>query len=406
MLALITTSGGENSMTEATPEPETLIARARAMIPTLAARAGVAERARRQPAETIAEMREAGFFRVLQPKRWGGYEMSPRTLSAIQITLAEGDMSPAFIYGVVGLHPWLLALLDDRAARDIWGEDSSTLMCSSLAPGGTAVPVEGGFRLSGRWKFASGCEHCTWCVLGARTPPAPGEVPDRILLFLPQRDYRIVDTWHVAGLSGTGSHDIVVENAFVPAYRAQTMLDNFHCRGAGQAVNQAALYRLPFGQIFVRGVSTAAIGALQAMLNAVIANSKSRITRFGHKTVEDPTAQLVCAEAAAAIDETTATLQRNFATLEAYAERRATPPLLLRLQYKYQSAAVVEQCSALAARLFKLTGGSGIYADQPFGRMLADITAARQHNANQSDVVGRNFGAALLGLEPWQDLAV
>ena len=394
----------ENSAA-AIPSPEALIARARAMIPVLAERAAAAERARRQPAETIADMQEAGLFRVLQPKRWGGYEMSPRTFFDIQIALAEADMSPAWIYGVVGLHPWLLALLDDKAARDIWGQDTSVLMCSSLAPGGTATPAADGYRLSGRWRFASGCEHCSWCVLGAELPPAGG-TSERILLFLPQADYRIVDTWHVAGLRGTGSHDIVVEDVFVPGYRTQSMLDNFLCRGPGQASNDAPLYRIPFGQIFVRGVSTAAIGALQGMLNAVIANSRRRITLQGQNTAADSVTQHACAEAADLIDEATATLHRNFHNLEAYAERGETPPLTLRLQYKFQSAAVMERCSLLAARLFRLTGGSGLYDEHPFGRILADITAGRQHNANQYEVVARNWGAALLGLEPRRDLAI
>jgi 3-hydroxy-9,10-secoandrosta-1,3,5(10)-triene-9,17-dione monooxygenase len=376
------------------------------MIPTLAARAPAAETARRQPAETIAAMRDAGFFRVLQPKRWGGYEMSPRKFFAIQIALAQGDMSPAWIYGVVGLHPWLLALLNERAAQDIWGKDSSTLICSSLAPGGAAEPVEGGYRLSGRWRFSSGCEHCAWCVLGAQLPPGADGTSERILLFLPQSDYRIVENWNVAGLRGTGSHDIAVDDAFVPAYRTQSMLDNFHCRGPGQAVNSAPLYRIPFGQMFVRGVSTAAIGALRGMLDTTIGYGRTRVTRVGDKTAEDWSAQLVCAEAADAIDELTAALDRSFATLEDYAQRGETPPLMLRLQYKYQSAAVVERCSALALRLFKLTGGSGLYDEHPFGRRLADLNAARQHNANQYEVNARNWGAALLGLTPRRDLAI
>jgi 3-hydroxy-9,10-secoandrosta-1,3,5(10)-triene-9,17-dione monooxygenase len=315
-------------------------------------------------------------------------------------------MSPAWIYGVVGLHPWLVALLDDRAAQDIWGDDPTTLICSSLAPGGTAQPVDGGFRLSGRWRFSSGCEYCDWCVLGAQLPPAAEGSGERILLFLPKCDYRIVDTWRVSGLSGTGSHDIDVDDAFVPAYRTQSMLDNFHCRGPGQKVNTAPLYRLPFGQLFVRGVSTAAIGSLRGMLHAVTDYSKRRVTRVGDKAAEELATQLACAEAAEAIDELTATLHRTLRALEAYAERGQTPPLLLRLQYKYQSAAVMERCSLLAARLFRLTGGSGIYDDHPFGRMLADFNAGRQHNANQYDTVARNWGAALLGLTPRQDLAI
>jgi alkylation response protein AidB-like acyl-CoA dehydrogenase len=253
--------------------PET-IARARALIPALAARAPDGERERCIAAQTVAEMQAAGLFRVLQPKRWGGYELDILTYYEIEMALAEGDMSVAWVYGVVGIHPWLIALYDDRAARDIWGADDTTLVCSSLMPVGTATPVDGGFRLSGRWKYASGCEHCAWAFLGG-APPGGSTVEERRILLVPKSDYEIVDTWHVSGLKATGSHDIVVEDAFVPAYRTVTFADNFRGVAPGLAVNTAPLYRLPFGQVFFRGVSTAAIGALQGMLNAYIDYGKA-----------------------------------------------------------------------------------------------------------------------------------
>jgi hypothetical protein len=159
----------ENSMHEAgtaTPSPSELIARARALIPLLAERAAAAEAERALPDATIADMQAAGFFRVLQPKRWGGYEMDMATYFEIQLALAEGDMSVAWVYGVVGVHPWLMGLIDDRAAHDVWGEDDTTLVSSSLMPGGTVTRAPGGFRLSGRWKFSSGCRHCGWAFLG------------------------------------------------------------------------------------------------------------------------------------------------------------------------------------------------------------------------------------------------
>src|SRR6185436_1594256 len=122
------------------PSPAEVLERTRALIPKLAARAPEGERLRRLPDETIADMQEAGVFRVLQPKRWGGYEMDIHTYFDVQMALGEGDMSTAWVYGVVGVHPWLIALYDDRAQRDIWGEDDTMLACSSLMPVGTATP--------------------------------------------------------------------------------------------------------------------------------------------------------------------------------------------------------------------------------------------------------------------------
>jgi 3-hydroxy-9,10-secoandrosta-1,3,5(10)-triene-9,17-dione monooxygenase len=310
-------------------------------------------------------------------------------------------MSTAWVYGVPGIHPWLMGLFDDRAAHDVWGEDDTVLISSSLMPAGVATPAAGGLRLRGRWKFSSGCEHCAWAFLGAVGTEDGRQ--ERSIVLVPQSDYRIIDTWRVAGLKATGSHDVVVEDVFVPSHRRLKWIDNFNGVGPGQAVNTATLYRWPFAQIFFRGVSTPALGALKGMLDAFLAYGRVRIAR-GAKASDDPTVQLVCAEVASAIDEMKTILFRNMASLRASAERGELPSLAERLRFKFQSAEVGERCSVLAARLFKAAGGAGLYTDLPFGRFLADITAGRQHVSNQFDAIGRNFGAHLLGIEEQKDL--
>jgi 3-hydroxy-9,10-secoandrosta-1,3,5(10)-triene-9,17-dione monooxygenase len=381
------------------PEPTEIVARARAMIPALAQRSLEGRRQRRIPDEAIADMQRAGFFRVLQPKRWGGYEMDLHTFYEIQLALAEGDMSTAWIYGVSGVHPWFMALLDDRAAQEIWHSDTSALICSSLMPAGRATPAEGGYRLSGRWRYASCCEHCDWALLGAMVATGNGGPPEGRIFLLPRKDYGTIDTWQVSGLQATGSWDVSVEDAFVPAHRSQSMLDNFLLKGPGQALNTSSLYRLPFGQIFVRGISTAALGALQGMLNAFLDYGKTRVTRAGGRSAENPFVQLLCAETAAAIDEMTNTLHRNFRNLHAYARRGEMPPLEERLRYKFQSTEVTERCTLLAARIFKATGAAGLAEGLPFGGILADLMAGRQHISNQYEYVGSSWGGVMFGLE-------
>ena len=381
-----------------------MIARARAMIPMLRERAPQGERERRLPKETIADMQAAGLFKVLQPRRWGGYELDILTYYEIQMALGEGDMSVAWVYGVVSVHPWFVALLDDRAAQDIWGRDDTTLICSSLMPAGVAKPVDGGFRISGRWKYASGCEHCEWAFLGGTVE---GKPDDRRIFVLPNSDYEIADTWHVPGLKGTGSHDIVVADAFVPEYRTQKYADNFRGHGPGLALNTSPLYRLPFGQVFFRGVSTGAIGALQGMLDAYLDYGKKRIGRAtGTPASEDVVVQLLCAETAVAIDEMKTILHRNFKALEAYAARGEMPPLKQRVEYKFHTAVVAERCSLLAARLFKAAGTAGIAADLPFGRIMSDITVGRQHISNQFEQAGKSYGAFLFGIENNKDFVL
>ncbi len=381
------------------PDPSEIISRARALIPTLAERSLEGRRQRRVPDATIADMQRAGFFRVLQPKRWGGYEMDLDAFYEIQLALAEGDMSTGWIYGVSGVHPWFMALLDDRAAQEVWGDDSSTLICSSLMPAGKAAAADGGFRLSGRWKYASCCDHCDWALLGAMVAADGGGPREGRIFLLPRKDYKSVDTWQVSGLQGTGSWDVIVDDVFVPAYRSQSMLDNFRLKGVGQVVNTASLYRLPFGQIFVRGISTAALGALQGMLNALMDYGRTRVTRAGGRSSENPFVHLLCAETAAAIDEMKTILHRNFRNLHAYAKRGETPPLEERLQYKFQSTAVTERCTLLAARIFKATGAAGLSEDLPFGGIFADLMAGRQHISNQYEYVGSSWGGVMFGLE-------
>lgn len=380
------------------------VARARALKPALMSRAPKDERARCISKDTIADMKATGLLKVLQPRRWGGAELDIHTYFDVQMAIAEGDMSVAWVYGVVGAHPWAMGLFDDRAARDVWGDDDNTLICSSLMPVGTATPVDGGYRISGHWKYASGSSHCDWAFLGATVEGDPG---DRRICLVPKRDYQIVDTWHVPGLKATGSNDVIVKDAFVPVHRTLSQSENFRCKGPGQAVNTAALYRLPFGQVFFRGVSTGAIGALQAMLDAFMDFGRGRTYRLtGTKASDDPMMHLLCAETTAAIDEMKTILHRNFSVLEGYAARGEVPPLKLRVEYKFHNGIVAERCSQLAARLFKAAGTAGIAAELPFGRIFNDISVSRQHISNQFEQAGKSFGAMLFGLENNKDMVL
>jgi 3-hydroxy-9,10-secoandrosta-1,3,5(10)-triene-9,17-dione monooxygenase len=156
---------------------------------------------------------------------------------------------------------------------------------------------------------------------------------------------------------------------------------------------------LPFGQIFVRGISTSGLGALQGMFNAFLDYGRTRVTRAGGRSAENPMVQLLCAETAGSIDEMKATLHRTFDILHGYAERGEVPPLDERLKFKFQSTAVTERCTLLAARIFKATGAAGLLDEHPFGGILADLTAGRQHISNQYEYVGSNWGGVMFGFE-------
>ncbi len=384
------------------PSPEILVERARALGPKLAARAATTEANRRIPDETIAEMQEAGFFRVLQPRRYGGYELDPQAFFKIQMTLAEYCMSTAWVYGVVGCHPYQIGLMDDRAQREVWGADASVLASSSYQPVGKVTRVEGGFMLSGQWGFSSGCDHCQWVLLGAVIPPAKeGDPPDMRTFLVPRSDYKIVDHWHVFGLKGTGSEDILVENAFVPDYRTHKAIDGFLCKNPGQAENNAPLYQLPWAQVFVRSVSTAAIGGVRGAVKAALEITKSRVsTNTGKVSKTDPMILNAIAKAHAQADEMNAVLDRNFERLMELARANKEISLEMRTLYRYQSATIVRRCADLVDDMMPLLGGRAIYNDSPIVRFWLDINAARAHVANDPNNFGADLTNGLMGEPP------
>jgi 3-hydroxy-9,10-secoandrosta-1,3,5(10)-triene-9,17-dione monooxygenase len=328
--------------------------------------------------------------------------MDPQAFFDVQIALAEGCMSTGWVFGVVGGHPYELALFPDAAQREVWGEDDATLVSSSYQPVGRVERAEGGFRLSGRWGFSSGCAHCNWVLLGALVPPeTPGGAPDMRTFLLPRRDYAIEDTWHVFGLKGTGSQDIVVDDVFVPEHRTHRAVDGFMCHNPGQAENDGPLYSLPWAQVFVRLVSTASIGGARGAVQAAVEIARGRISsNTGKVSKNDPALLNAIARAHAALDEMEAVLERNFADMMRLARAGAPMPMEKRTLYRFQSASVVRRCAAVVDDLMPLLGGRAIYLSSPVVRYWLDLNAARAHVANDPGNFGPDLAQGLMGEAP------
>jgi len=385
--------------------PDAYLDRVRTLLPALRERASRAEQLRRLPDETFADFQEAGLFRALQPKRYGGYELDPGVFYQAVTEVGAVCGSSGWILGVLGVHNWHLAILDPRAQEDVWGEDSSAQLSTSLAPTGAIERVDGGFRLKGRWSFSSGCDYCRWAVLGgAVAPAAPGEPPDPRVFLLPRRDYRIDDNWRVMGLCATGSKDIVVEEAFVPEYRTHSYRDAFALNHPGAAVNGAPLYRLPFGLIFTYGIVSPAIGAAQGALAAFREQAAKRINvRDGSRAVEDPFMQYRLAEAAAEIDAARDRMLANFAEMMRLACAGAELPLADRARYRWDSGKAIERSVRAVDLIFEASGGHGIFLDNPIQRAWRDVHAMRAHAGNNPERASLIFARSEFGLPP-QDI--
>ena len=379
--------------------PEALVARARELAAALKARHESADQLRRLPNETIADFQRAEFFRILQPKAWGGLELSPQTFFEVQIEIAKACGSSAWVLGVLGAHAWQLALFPEQAQREVWGEDNSVLISSSYAPTGQIERVPGGYKVSGRWSFSSGCDHCQWVFLGGFAPVEPdAKAPDMRTFLLPRSDYRIEDNWNTIGLRGTGSKDILVDGAFVPEHRTHKLMDGFRGKSPGHALNTAPLYRLPFGQLFVRSVSTSCIGIAEAALESFLATASKRVgAGDGAKVAIDPNVQRLCAEATVALDELKLVLFRNMDVLMQHAERGEQASVQTRVRFRNDSSHAADRCAKLVSSLFNAAGGRVLFLGHPLLRCWLDANAARAHYANNPDKPARNLGAVELG---------
>ncbi len=378
-----------------------LVQRARDLGPRLAERRASTEANGAVPVETIQEMQDAGLFRAVQPKRWGGYEVHPNDYFDIEIELGKHCPSTAWIYGVIGIHAWQLAVFPDAAQQEVWGKDSSTLISSSYMPVGKVTHADGGYMLSGRWGFSSGSNHCDWVFLGAFVPPKEeGQRPDMRTFLVPKGDYKIEKNWDVSGLRGTSSDDIVInEPVFVPEHRTHRFADGFKCDSPGNKENTASLYKVPFGQLFNRSVSTSSIGMLEGAIDVFIETQSKRVARGdGRKVAGDPSLLKALADARATARELKAVLHENNRTLMDYAERGEVASIEERVAFRYDSALVVGKCREAVMNLFAVAGGGAAWRTHPIQVFTQSLIVARQHHANNPEKPGQNYANVSLGL--------
>jgi 3-hydroxy-9,10-secoandrosta-1,3,5(10)-triene-9,17-dione monooxygenase len=373
------------------------------LLPTLRDRAQETEDARRVPAESIKALQQSGFFRLLQPKRYGGFEADPIEFYTAVKALASACGSTGWVASILGIHPWNIALFDDRAQQEVWGEDQDTLVSSSYAPMGKSEIVEGGYRLSGKWSFSSGCDHATWALLGG---PAfkDGKPVDFLTYLVPISDYTINDVWRTVGLRGTGSNDIVVEDVFVPAHRALSFQQVSKCKGPGQEVNTSPLYKLPFGSVHPSTITAPIIGMAQGAYDAHVEHQRSRVRAAyaGENAKEDPFAKVRVAEAGSEIDAAWLQLTSNIREEFELVKAGEKIPFNLRLKVRRDQVRGTERAIFAVDRMFENSGGRALAEGTPIQRFWRDAHAGRVHAANDPERAYKMFGTGEFG-EPVMD---
>ncbi|HZK92435.1 MAG TPA: acyl-CoA dehydrogenase family protein [Stellaceae bacterium] len=388
------------------PSPDELVERARAMVPEIRDLAEETEKHRNVFPHIIDKIRDAELLRTCRPKEFGGFEHDGETALRIAMTISAACASTGWSVNGAVSNGRSLAHFPIEAQREVWGGDEDPFTCACFAPTGKATPVPGGYTLSGRWSFASGCDRSSWIYLGAFITPDGGAPPfEGAFFLLPIGDVEIIDTWFVNGLAGTGSKDIAAHDLFVPAYRVLMFSDARAGTTPGAKYYKNPLYKMP---LLIHGASmlaSTAVGAARGALDAYLEMTGGRKTRGAlaggqMPMVEFATIQLRYAEAAAHVEAAELILLGDMhnmtAKLNAGEEITVADRIRCRRNQAYVTRLAVQAVEALNAS----TGGYGLLLSNPVQRAWRDVNAVARHVSLNWDAVGTMYGQHAFGLEP------
>lgn len=364
----------------------------------IAATAESSEKLGKLDDRAVQLLRETGVMKLLQPAKYDGAEAHPSEFAEAVMRIASYDGSAGWVAGIVGIHPWEMAMADPRVQEEVWGTESDTWIASPYAPMGVLRPVDGGYLFSGHWQFSSGTDHCDWIFLGALMGDADGK-PDFSKggrhVILPRSDYEIVeDSWDVVGLRGTGSKDIVIKDAFVPDYRVMEfdrVVDGSAPRDAGLS---NPTFHVPFSAMFPLGITSAVIGICEGALAHHLAYQATRVQITGTKVKDDPYVLSAIGEASAEIQASRVSLIDNVSRMYdkvvagqeiSFAERAMGRRVQVAAAWR-----AVRAMDEIVAR----SGGNGLRMDNPIQRFWRDGHMGMVHAIH---VPGAVFHASALG---------
>ena len=389
------------------PDLAELRARLESVVPAIKERAGATEKACRVPEENISALRAIGYFDIVKPAMFGGFEHDFDVLVELNIELAKSCASTAWVAGLLAAHQWLIAGFPEEAQRDVWQNDPDALACGSYAPIAKAVEVDRGYRLSGRWSFASGCDNAQWSLCAALLPPgADGEQYAPAFLLVPASDYAIEDTWNVVGLGGTGSKTLVLADVFVPSHRALSFADTTSGRTPGAALHAGnPAFSIPMLCNIPSCLASTAVGAASGALDEYLARTSRRVTRGAvaggnSRMAEFPTVQLRVAEAAASADAARILLLRDLRERAETVRSGQAVSIADRITSRRGQAFSVGLAIRAAEALNASTGGQGLDLSNPVQRAWRDANAVGRHISMNWDAVGTMYGQMVLGLSP------
>jgi 3-hydroxy-9,10-secoandrosta-1,3,5(10)-triene-9,17-dione monooxygenase len=364
------------------------------MAPRFGERAAAAEEARRIPEESVKDMLGAGLARILIPPRFGGYGLDFETWFDVVLELSRVDASHGWCASLIVHHAHLVAQYPLEAQQAVWAAGPDVAVAASFAPATQVTAVDGGYRVSGQNSaFASGVDHSSWVIVGGLVPKEGA--PEWALFLIPPGDYKVRDTWHMAGMRGTGSNTIVTEDAFVPASRVLSLPDLRLGNGPGGALHEDPIYHTLFFHYAPLTFAAPMLGAAIGAYRHVREWTKGRKAPDGTPLAERTSLQVHLARAAADLDAAELLLRRT--TQVPHAADARSPLLLARSIRDFARAS--ELVVAAIDAIIGLCGTAGFASSNPVQRAWRDIHLAAMHIGLNTEMNYAHFGRTELGLE-------
>jgi alkylation response protein AidB-like acyl-CoA dehydrogenase len=386
----------------AAPDLDDLVGRAGAIAPDVAAGAAASDEHRRLPPSTVEAMHRAGMFQLLTPSSHGGLEAGLRAQVETLLVIGEADPAAGWVQMVSNAHVWMVGSFPPACQAEVFADGPSVVVPGTLAAQGRATRVDEGWRLSGRWQFASGVDHGDWLMMGAVADERLPESGDRALhVIVPKADVIVDDTWFTLGLRGSGSKDLLADDVFVPDHRAMAtrpLFDGVSPHGEG---NRTHANRLPVLVCLSTQLAAAVVGLAAGALRVHVAGTADRrdvytgapkaavpatAMRIAESTTELDLAHRLVRDAADRCDRVAATGQRL--------------PVEERAELKWHAAYCVELCRRAIERVFAASGAHGVYDDSILQARFRDLNTACHHAIVDLDGNAELYGRVTLGLDP------
>jgi alkylation response protein AidB-like acyl-CoA dehydrogenase len=375
------------------------VERARELVPRIRARAARTEEDRRIPDETIAELLDSGLFNIVKPKLFGGAELGFGALVETTVEFANACGSTGWVFGVLAGHSWLLNLFPPEAQHEVC-VDPSALIATVFRLSGKITPVDGGYRLvGGSGRFCSGIDFASWVMVGNAVVRGDGPPEPRFFL-VPRKDLQVIDDWYTAGMRGTGSRSIKLDDVFIPEHRSVRVSDMLGGTSPGTAIHKGPLYRMKFADVVPFSLVGAPLGMARGAVRAFSEGLGARLKDASEQQIAEQSATIArVAEAASDIDAALTLVLADAALIDNAAAPDALSPLE-RARIPRDWAYAAQRSRYAVNRIFEAAGGSGIYNSSEIQRIWRDVNSAAQHGAFGWDGAMANYGRSLLGIAP------